>query len=264
MIKIDNLVFKYQDRNVLDQVSLHAKKGGILCLLGPNGSGKTTLLKCILGILKSEKGTIIIDDSHTSKLSHRELAKKVSYVPQKQTASFPYSVLDMVVMGRTCHLGQFSKPGQKDYDIAEKSLEYVGLESLMERPYTEISGGESQLAMIARALTQESRCMIMDEPTAHLDYRNELVVLETIKELVADGHTVVMATHYPNHAYYFENHGLDTKVAFLNEGQIQFFGKPSEVLTEDILEKIYDIESKVLKHDTIKHVVPLYTKRKIK
>ncbi|WP_240840863.1 ABC transporter ATP-binding protein [Acidaminobacter sp. JC074] len=260
MIKIKNLVFSYSSKPVLDDVSLHAKKGEILCLLGPNGSGKTTLLKCLLGIHKETHGDIVIHDKNIHTYDYKGLAKKVSYVPQKQMSSFPYSVLDMVVMGRTCHLKTLASPKKKDYDIAKSSLDYLGMKDFVHRPFTELSGGESQLVMIARALTQESQCIVLDEPTAHLDYRNELVILEAIRMLLDKGHTIFMATHYPNHAYYFENHGLDTKVAFLNDGKIQFMGKPSDVLTEENLEQIYQIESKVLRHDQLKHVVPLYTK----
>lgn len=264
MIRIKNLGFAYDEKKILDNVNLYAKAGEILCLLGPNGSGKTTLLKCLLGIHKQNSGEIAVHGHSINKYNYRQLAKKVSYVPQKQISSFPYSVLDMVVMGRTCHLNTFSSPKKADYDIAKTSLDFVSMTDFIDRPFTELSGGESQLVMIARALAQESQCIVLDEPTAHLDYRNELVILEAIKMLLNKGHTIVMATHYPNHAYYFENHGLSTNVAFLNKGRIQFMGRPSEVLTEKNLEAIYDIESKVLEHNELKHVVPLYTKGTVK
>lgn len=261
MIAIENLSFQYGTQKILEQVSLKAHAGEILCLLGPNGAGKTTLLKCLLGITKSFEGEIRINQDNLRHFDSRRLARQLSYVPQKQTSSFPYSVLDMVVMGRTSHLGLFSTPKQVDYDLALQALDAVGLSHLSDRPFTKVSGGESQLIMIARSMTQESKCIVLDEPTAHLDFRNELVILERIKSLVMENNkTVVMATHYPNHAFYFENHGVSTKVAFLNEGRIQFYGSPKDVLTESNLESIYQIESKVLKHEDLTHVIPLYTK----
>lgn len=263
MIRIESLDFKYYENPILKNISLQVHQGEILCLLGPNGSGKTTLLKCLLGIHACTSGQIYMADKLLESYSHKKLARYVSYVPQKQTSSFPYRVIDMVVMGRTSYLGILDKPSKKDYQIALEALQYVGLEKLSERPYTELSGGESQLVMIARALTQESECIILDEPTAHLDYRNELLILETIKALVKDqNRTIVMATHYPNHALYFENHGIETKVAFLNEGGIEISGKPTEVLTEKNLSSIYNIESKIIIHDHLSHIVPLKTKRR--
>ncbi len=260
MIRIENLVFKYDERLVLNAVDLSVNKGQILCLLGPNGSGKTTLLKCLLGVHKALSGSIFVNAHRLESYSHKALAAQVSYVPQKQNATFPFKVVDMVVMGRTCHLNNLSSPQKSDYKLAEEALDYVGIVHLKDQPYTEISGGEAQLVMIARALAQGSPCIVLDEPTAHLDFHNELVILETIRNLVKAGHTVIMATHYPNHAFYFENHDVDTKVVFLQDGEVKFLGRPNDVLNEENLEKIYKIESKILRHENMKHVIPLYTK----
>lgn len=263
MIKLDNLSFKYHDQKIINQADLHLEAGEILCLLGPNGSGKTTLLKCILNLLNDYEGSIKVLDSDTRHITSKALAKYLSYVPQKQSISFPYDVKNMVVMGRTCHLKAFQSPTKNDYRIASEALNYLGMSTFEDKSYMTLSGGEAQLVMIARALAQGSPCMIMDEPTAHLDYRNELIILEKIRDLVKEkSQAILMATHFPNHAYYFQNQNIKTKVAFIIDGKIQMVGRPDEVLTEENMKKLYQIQSKLVDDGGIKHLVPLYTKEK--
>lgn len=263
MIKLEKLSFKYHEHPVINHVDLHLEAGEILCLLGPNGSGKTTLLKCILNVLNDYEGHVKVLEQDTKLISSKALAKLISYVPQKQTISFPYDVKDMVVMGRTCHMKTFQSPKKNDYRIAEETLDYVGMLDFKDQSYMTLSGGEAQLIMIARALAQGSQCMIMDEPTAHLDYRNELIVLEKIRDLVKEkSQAILMATHFPNHAYYFQNQGIKTKVAFIFDGKIQMVGTPDQVLTEANIQKLYQIESRLIDDGEIKHLVPLYTKEK--
>lgn len=265
MIQIKNLSFAYDEKLILKDIHLEARKGEILCLLGPNGAGKSTLLDCLLGINHQYKGSVTIDGLDIKTLDARQRASNLSYVAQKQSTSFPYKVLDMVTMGRACHIKPFSKPTQEDIKIAKEALDFVGMKEFEDRKYTELSGGEGQLVMIARALTQKSDYILMDEPTAHLDYRNELLILEMMKALVEkEGRTIIMATHFPNHAFYFHNQGIKTQVAFIQEGDITISGAPDEVLTEETLNEIYQIESKVIEYqnskDVFRHVLPLYTK----
>jgi len=266
MICVKDISFSYGNKNIFKEISFEVKEREILCLIGPNGSGKSTLLDCILGLKHTQNGYVNIKDKEVSSYKPNELAKHIAYVPQKQTSSFPYKVLDMVVMGRAAHIKAFARPSEEDKNQARSALDYVGLKGFEERLFTELSGGEAQLVMIARAITQDTKVIIMDEPTSHLDYHNELMVLEVISKLVkTKGVSVIMATHFPNHAYYFPNQGISTRVGILHESRIQVLGRPSEVLTEAHISNTFRIKSKVLKHyeneKEYNHIVPLLTEK---
>ena len=265
LIEVQNVGFSYTGHRVLENVSLQVNKQEVFCLLGPNGCGKTTLLDCILGLLKPQEGSIRIQDRDIRNLHPASIAQVVAYVPQNHQKTFPYRVLDIVLMGRAAYTGLFSSPSSRDQAIAEEALDMVGLLRLKSRPYTQLSGGESQLLMIARALAQQTPVLVMDEPTAHLDFRNELTVLETIVKLVQNtGVTVVLATHYPNHAFYFENNGIKTTVAIMNQNSDLKMGVPGRVLTEENLRTVYNIDARIVScclddDQHLKQVIPLST-----
>ena len=227
LIEIQGISFDYGQGNIFQDLSFQVDRGEIFCLLGPNGCGKTTLLDCLLGILKPEVGRILIDQKDISGLGPR--------------------VLEMAMMGRAAYTDMFSSPSDRDREIAEDALGQVGIAHLRERPYTQLSGGELQLVMLARALAQESPIIIMDEPTSHLDFRHELIVLETITGLVHEKDiSVIIATHFPNHAFYFEDSLAETRVAMLNDGGFLASGRPREVLNVDNIRKLYRIESNLI------------------
>jgi iron complex transport system ATP-binding protein len=198
-------------------------------------------------------------------MSAPQIARQVAYVPQMHQKTFPYLVRDIVLMGRASFIGPFDVPSEEDVAIAEKALDMVGISRLKDRPYTQLSGGEGQLVMVARALAQNSPVIVMDEPTAHLDYGHELVILETVVELVKQtGLAVLMATHVPNHVYYFENQGVKPRAALLKNTQITSLGKPSEVLSEQNLGELYNIRTRIINcalddGGQLKQIVPIST-----
>lgn len=263
VIEVREASFCYCEKEVFDKISLSVSLGEILCIVGPNGCGKTTFLDCILGLLKLKKGEIFVNGENIRNISEKQRAEKMAYIPQSHERTFPYTVEEIVLMGRAHKTGMFSSPSREDRHIAMEAINKVGIGYLLNKPYTQISGGEGQLVMVARALAQQSRIVIMDEPTAHLDFKNELMLLETITNLIKErAITIIMATHFPNHAYYFENNGIPTTIALMNDGNFQAMGRPSEILNETNIKKIYSVNSKVIKCDienniSIRQVVPL-------
>jgi iron complex transport system ATP-binding protein len=264
LIDVKKAFFSYGNRTVLENIDLRVNKGEILCLFGPNGCGKTTLIQCLLGILKPSCGSIRLRGRDIRSMKPVEIARELAYIPQVHEKPFPYRVIDVVLMGRVSYTGLFSLPKKQDVRIAEEALDKVGMLAFKDRPYTQISGGETQLVMVARALTQQTPVLVMDEPTAHLDFRNELNFLETIVNLVKDTKiTVVMATHFPNHAFYFENSGIRSGVAMMNDSMFYARGRPGEVLTEHNMYSIFKIKSKLVSHEweggRIRQILPLKT-----
>lgn len=226
---------------VLDGIDLQLNAGQILCLLGPNGTGKTTLLRCLIGALKTERGEVRIDGQAYT--ATREMARKMAYVPQAAGDS-GLSLLDTVLMGRTPHLPPLALPGRHDTHIAHAALARVGIPHLATRPFNRVSGGERQLALIARALAQQPRLFMMDEPTASLDLGNQARVLRTIRDLAADGMTVLMTTHQPEHALL-----LNAQVVAISAGRLAAAGPAQEVLQAHTLAALYGTAVDVLQQD---------------
>jgi iron complex transport system ATP-binding protein len=195
-----SLAIGYSDRLVGRDLDVALATGEVLALLGPNGSGKTTLLKTLLGLLVPKAGEVRLDDRRLGSYDSRERARLIAYVPQSHQATFAFTVETIVLMGRTAHGNLFSRPTTSDHAVAARSLERFGIAHLRDRPYTMISGGERQLALLARALAQEPRFIVLDEPTASLDFGNQGKVMREIRSLAASGHGVLFTTHDPNHA----------------------------------------------------------------
>lgn len=235
-IEVKNLRFRYGARPVIGDVSFTAEKGELLAVLGPNGVGKSTLFRCLLGFLKPVGGEILVDGKELTAYSRRELAKKIAYIPQSHTPAFDHTVLDSVLMGMTAQLGVFEQPGQAQREKALQMLRALGIEKLADRGCMKISGGERQLMLLARALVQDASMLIMDEPTANLDYGNSCRVMERVKKLGQTGYTIIFSTHDPNQAFSYA-----TKVLALKDGGVMAVGAPEAVLTEDVLSRLYGI-----------------------
>lgn len=249
ILNIDNLSFSYDNSPLLCDLSLSANTSEIICLIGPNGSGKTTLLDCVLGFHRNYTGNISIYGKDVQSLSRTELAKLVSYVPQNHIPTFPYTVKEVVLMGRTAQSGLFGVPNKEDYEICDSALKRIGIERFTGKPYTELSGGERKLVLLARALAQQASLIVLDEPTSSLDFKNELLFLELITDLVRnDGITVLMATHALHHPLYFESEDISSKAVMLSRGKKIRSGKPCELITPEILLEVYGVRASV--HET--------------
>ena len=236
VFEVTDIFFSYHEQMVLNGVSLSIKRGEVLSLLGPNGSGKTTILKILLGILRPKTGEVVFDGRPLSSVEPRDLAKRVAYVPQVHREAFGYTVEDVVLMGRLPHRPFFSPFTDEDRRITLGSLEKMRITHLRGKPYTEISGGERQLALIARALTQGADIFVMDEPVNGLDYGNQLRLLQSIKELSAHGITFVLTTHNPDHAFLVAD-----QVALFSQGSVIAHGPPDRTVTENVLHDLYGV-----------------------
>ena len=199
--ELNQVTCGYKNKPVLENLSFSVKGGESLCLLGPNGVGKTTLFRSMLGFLKPLAGTIMLDGQDIASWSSRMLAQKIGYVPQNHTPPFAYPVLDVVTIGRLSRISPVASPSAHDVDVAMASLERLGVAHLADKLYTQISGGERQMVLIARALAQEPEMLVMDEPTASLDYGNQVKVLRQISRLAREGMSIIMTTHFPDHAF---------------------------------------------------------------
>ncbi|MDV2988437.1 UNVERIFIED_CONTAM: ABC transporter ATP-binding protein [Methylobacteriaceae bacterium AG10] len=241
ILEARDLAFGYGARAVGAGVNLTIEGSETLCLLGPNGGGKTTLFKTLLGLLRPLAGSVLLDGTDLSDLPRREVAKTIAYVPQAHAAFFPFTVREVVVMGRASRLPAFASPGPADRAAAERALATLGIGHLAERIYTEISGGERQLALIARALAGEPRLLVMDEPTASLDFGNQARVLTQVRRLSEAGIAVVLSTHDPGHAFLCAD-----RVALLHGGRLVALGPPAETVTPDALRLLYGVEVAVV------------------
>jgi iron complex transport system ATP-binding protein len=245
-LEITNIVCGFGSRIVVNGFSTVINSGDILCLLGPNGVGKSTLFKTILGFLKPMGGDILLDGKTIFRLSAKEFARIIGYVPQIHIPPFPFKVIDVVMMGRTAHLGIFSAPSKHDRDIAEQALARLGISSLMERTYTEISGGERQMVLIARALAQEPAFLLLDEPTSNLDFGNQARVLQCIKNLAREAKLgIIMTTHFPDHVFQCEG-----DVALMEWNNVYLAGNAEQIITTENMRNTYGIEVKILRNDT--------------
>lgn len=252
-VQIENLSFSYGTEPVLNGVSFTARDGELMAVLGPNGVGKSTLFKCILGLLKGYTGRAVINGTDCAKLSSRQLAKHVAYIPQSHYPSFNYSMIDMVLMGTTAHTPGFSSPGREQVKIAEEAMEQLGIIHLRNRGYTQVSGGERQLALIARAVAQKATVLIMDEPASNLDYGNQLRVIEEVRKLTRSGYTIIESTHSPDQAFISAD-----KILALKDGRVIADGPPKEVINKELIEKLYGVEVDIVSaaDDKMRFCVP--------
>ncbi len=228
------LTIGYPDHTVGSGLNVRIATGEVLALLGPNGGGKTTLLKTLLGLLKPKAGEVQLGGKSLGLYSIRERARVVAYVPQVHVGTFAFTVETVVLMGRSAHGNLFSRPNAHDREVAQSALERFGIAQLSQRPYTEISGGERQLVLLARALAQEPQFIVLDEPTASLDFGNQGKVMREIKALAASGHGVLFTTHDPNHALRAADRAF-----LLRDGTCLAEGRVAQVLNRAQLEALY-------------------------
>ncbi|HPS91052.1 MAG TPA: ABC transporter ATP-binding protein [Methanothrix sp.] len=245
-----NLCYSYGAMPIIRQASFELQAGEILSILGSNGCGKTTLLKCLNMLLKPE-GRVLVDNVDLRSLSSRDLARLMGYVPQMHSPDFPYRVVDVAVSGRTPRLG-FSIPSKQDYELAREALCRVGVGHLSEKYYTNLSGGELKLVLIARALVQEPKVLLLDEPTSHLDFKNRVMVLKILREIADDGIAVIMSEHDPNLASLFS----DKVLLMMNKGEIVRYGPARDVISPENIMKVYGLDVEIFEKGGSRYIFP--------
>ena len=252
--KIENLSFSYRKgKSVLYAVSLDVEQGDIVTILGCNGAGKSTLLGCMLGLLTPQEGKVLLMEQNLETMSSREIASVVGYVPQSYTPSFGFSVSDFITMGCATRIGLFSKPGEAEHKATQEAMHTLGIEHLAERNYNDISGGERQKAAVARAIVSNPMVVLFDEPTAHLDYGNQLRVLRLIRSISDRGFAVIMTTHNPEHALL-----LGGKIALLDNSGRLISGNSASIMKQEQLAMLYETDIRLEYIESLGRTVCLY------
>lgn len=248
VLDISSLSFNFGSKNILADIDLSIKDNGIVGIIGPNGSGKSTLLKCIYRVLKPKTGTIFIDGKNINDYQFKETAKKMAVVAQHNDTHFDFNVLEMVLIGRSPHKKFMERDSAEDIELAYKALEQVNMKDFADRNFSSLSGGEKQRIILARALVQDTDCLILDEPTNHLDIKHQLHFMSLAKDLKI---TVISAIHDLNIAAMYCD-----KIYALKEGQIIASGSVDEVITEEVIKTLYDVEAKIIYDEEKKpHVI---------
>jgi len=264
LLEVKDLSFAYGDTPVFANASFSVESGQVFCLVGPNGCGKTTLEHCLLGHLKPQSGSIAIDSVDLAEFSSRELAAQVAYVPQNHVRSFPYRTVDVVAMGRT-RQQKFMESGGGDIDRALDVMRRLGIDHLADVEYTTLSGGELQMALVARALVQDSRILVLDEPTAHLDVKRGLGILLQLCSLARDqGKTIVLSTHDFNQPLMLQDEGADVRMALMESGVLSEAGTPLDMLRSGSLDALYGVHSQVVElvSDPVRHFLAMWTDKR--
>lgn len=243
-LRAHDLAIGYGGTRVASGIELEVGAGRVNCLLGPNGSGKTTLFKTLIGLIPALGGEVTVDGSALAGLSVRDIAARISYVPQQHAPPFPFRVRDVVIMGRQARKGLLSAPDAEDRRRTAEVLEQLGISGLAEADYSRISGGQRQMVLIARALVQDTGILVLDEPTASLDYGNQVRIIGEIARLAREGYGVVLSTHNPDHAF-----AVADNVMLMHAGGIVASGRPAEVLVVDRLSTVYGVPMNIRRLD---------------
>ncbi|AKB78668.1 Vitamin B12 ABC transporter, ATPase component BtuD [Methanosarcina horonobensis HB-1 = JCM 15518] len=250
-LKVNNVEFAYNSIPVLENVSMELNPAEVLGIVGPNGTGKSTLIRCIDQILNPKSGSILLDNHNISKMTRMEIARKMGYVPQSITGVFPASVIDTVLMGRRPYLGW--KSGKEDLDYVLEVLELLGMMEFAMRDINEISGGQQQKVLIARALAQKANILLLDEPTSNLDIRHQLEVMEIMKNIVKDkGISAIMALHDLNLASRYAD-----RIVMMKDGKIFAAGNPASVLTVENIKQVYGVRALVKDDGKRPYIIPI-------
>ena len=252
-VVVKNLSFSYGSHQVLHDINFTVEDGEFLSILGCNGVGKSTLFRCVLGLLQNYSGEVLINGVDTRKLPPAKMARLAAYIPQNCSPTFNYSVEDVVLMGTTSGLHALRSPGKKELEQVEWALEKIGITHLRKRCFHHISGGERQLAVIARALVQNAKLLMLDEPTASLDFGNQILVQEQARMLADEGYTIIQTTHNPEHSYMFSD-----KVLAIKDGRVLCHGAPKEIMTKEVMSRLYglDVEISSLYGDKVRVCMP--------
>ncbi len=257
ILKAENLSFSYKKGvTIIDNLNFEAHSGDLIAVLGPNGAGKTTLLKCIMGFRKIDSGRCLLDGTDIRRLSPRKLWRRISYVPQAKGTASALKALEMIMLGLTSRIGVISAPTEEDASKARSIAESLGIGFLLDKKCNEMSGGELQMVLIARALASEPELLILDEPESNLDFRNQLIVLDTLSKLSSSGICVIFNTHFPEHALTRAN-----KALILHKGGRTVFGETSKVVTEENIAAAFGVEALIREVETsgntYKSILPL-------
>ena len=256
-LTVEKGTFSYKKNvPVFENINFEVKEGEILAILGPNGAGKTTMLRCITGMLKWKAGKSLLDGEDISSMAPKKLWSKMAYVPQAKSVSSAYTALEMVLLGRSSHLNIFEAPKQADVDKAMEVLEFLGIAQLADKKCSEVSGGELQMILIAKALASDPKVLVLDEPESNLDFKNQLVVLDAMSKLAAGGMTCVFNTHYPAHALQRAQKSL-----ILSKGGAYVFGETNKIVTEENIRNAFGVDAIIGEIETpgnmLKNVVPV-------
>ncbi|MFW5488699.1 MAG: ATP-binding cassette domain-containing protein [Desulfovibrio sp.] len=241
-LECEHLCFAYNHRPILQDISFCLRPGTVTAILGRNGSGKSTLLSCLNGLQRPTSGSLRLDGQDLLSRPQEDIARHVSLVPQEHVETFPFSVLEVVVMGRTPYLGPFSSPGPKDYAMALSALQALNAVHMADRNFNRISGGERRIALLARSMVQEAEIMLLDEPTNHLDYKNQFLLLDYVRSMARETGTAVLASmHDPTMALHFADHAM-----LLKDGRLMDSGQTHRVMTPEAVSSLYDIDARLL------------------
>ncbi len=251
MLNVNNLYHAFGRRKVLEDIEFSVDKGELCGLFGPNGSGKTTLFQCCLGFIRPDKGHVRLKDKDIRKMTIREMAQHVAYVPQHHTQPFPYPVKEMVLMGRTPHMRGFYKPSKKDLAAAQAAMAQVGIMDLANDPFDILSGGQQQLVLIARAIAQNTDLIFLDEPTSALDFKNQALVWKALRQIADQGTGILACSHDPNHVAWF----CDTTVVLSAAGLVAR-GAPDQVFSQELMDEIYTDACEVSRAMDLKIILP--------
>ncbi len=234
--RIENGVMGYDKKPILTDVNIEIDTGSILCVLGKNGAGKTTFFKSLLGMLPLISGNIFLDDIDVSNWNRRKFSSIISYVPQVHSFSFSFTVMEVVLLGRSVHINMFGSPTKKDKDIAEEALKQMKIWHMKDRQFNSLSGGEQKLVIVARALAQQASFIVMDEPTSSLDFGNQIKIIKQVRDLQDKSLGIIMSTHSPDHAFM-----CDAQALIVDSNKIVNIGDCSNV-TESLLKRIYGVD----------------------
>lgn len=257
IFQVRNGCFGYRQKNILNDISFEVTDGNVLSVLGPNGVGKTTMLKCMMGLLPWKSGASYLDGEDIHHIAPKALWQKIAYVPQAKNSAFSYTALEMVLLGRSAHLSLFDQPKKEDEKRAMSAMKEVGIAHLWDKQCSQMSGGELQMVLIARALVTEPRMLILDEPESNLDFKNQLIILETISRLAKERSlSAIVNTHYPEHALQIAQQAL-----ILNRDGQSIYGAADEVINVDNMRKAFGVQVHISQFHVgdkcYKSVVPL-------
>ena len=258
ILEVENGCFGYpKQEEIVTDINIKLEEGHILSVLGPNGIGKTTLLKCMIGLMPWSRGRSLLTGKDIRTLKSKEIWNMISYIPQTHGFSFSYTGLEMVMLGRSSHLGLFSQPGHREIEMAEAMMEKVGITRLADKDCNRMSGGELQMVLIARALINEPKLIILDEPETGLDFHNQILVLNMVEKLAHEENIgAIMNTHYPTNAMSIADEAL-----MMNRKGDRFYGPTGDILNESNISKSFDVNVVVdeimYQNRTIRSVVPV-------